>query len=238
VKHSILKIAHRGASQCEPENTLRAFRRAIELGADMIEIDVHLSRDGIPVILHDFQLDRMTDGHGPVSDKSLTELKTLTVAGVETIPTLAETIDLVRGQCGLYIELKGEGTPGPTVETLRGEGFTSEVIVGSFRPWLVSETKALAPEIRTSILTGELGADYVALARSVNADYVHLCWERAAPQPHRLLTPDLIATLRSASLGIVLWHEERPEEIRELLKLDVDGICSNAPDLLAREGYE
>ena len=62
---------------------------------------------------------------------------------------------------------------------------------------------------------------------------MHLCWERASPTPHELLTPELIASIRQHGLGIVLWHEERPQELRELVKLDVDGICTNTPDVLA-----
>jgi glycerophosphoryl diester phosphodiesterase len=74
---------------------------------------------------------------------------------------------------------------------------------------------------------------FVEWALAVEADYVHLCWEGASPAPHQLLTPALLKMIRAAGLGIVLWHEERPEELRELVKLAVDGICTNTPDVLA-----
>jgi len=76
-------------------------------------------------------------------------------------------------------------------------------------------------------------ANFIEWALAVEADYVHPCWERAAPAPHVLLTPELVASIHGHGLGIVVWHEERPEELRELVKLDVQGICTNSPDVLA-----
>jgi glycerophosphoryl diester phosphodiesterase len=230
----LLKIAHRGASQYAPENTLRAFAAAIELGADMIELDVHLTADGVPVVIHDASLERLTDGRGAVSATTLPEIKALRVLGAEPIPTLQEAIDFVNGRCGLYIELKGAGTPGPVVDAIRRNNLVATAIVGSFRGDLVRAVADLAPEIRTSILTHDVAADFVALARAAHARFVHLCFENAVPQPHTLLTPELLAGLRAAGLGILIWHEERPAEIAALMQLDIDGICSNAPDLLTQ----
>jgi len=145
-------------------------------------------------------------------------------------------IDLVRGRNGLYIELKGDGTPPATVETLRANSFTdrSQVIVGSFKRELVRETKELAPEIAVSLLVGPVYPvqELIEIARAARADYIHLCWESRAPQPHALLTPELLQALRKAGLGIVLWHEEREEELRVLRTLDVDAICTNTPEKL------
>ncbi len=94
----IHNIAHRGASAYEPENTLRAFERAIEMGATMMELDVHLSRDGQPVVIHDPDLSRTTDGTGRVGDLTLEQIQRLDAGLGEHIPTLAEVIDLVRGR--------------------------------------------------------------------------------------------------------------------------------------------
>src|SRR5512147_525299 len=99
-------IAHRGASAYEPENTLRAFRRAIELGADMSELDVHLSRDGELVVIHNASVDQTTNGHGAIQDLTLAQIKQLDAGKGERVPILQEVIDLVRGRNGLYIELK------------------------------------------------------------------------------------------------------------------------------------
>ena len=226
-----LKIAHRGASAYEPENTLRAFRKAIELGADMIEVDVRLSRDGHPVIMHDATVDRTTDGTGYVRDKTLAELKGLDAGHGEQIPTLQEAMELVQGRCGLYIELKEREAARPVVDAIHANGFKG-VIVGSSDPDSIREVKRLDPEIPTSMLVRETDKDFINPALAVGADYVHLCWENRSPTPHNLLTPELLSSLRSHGLGIIIWHEERPEEIQEIKKLDVDGICSDKPDLL------
>jgi glycerophosphoryl diester phosphodiesterase len=236
MKRRYLNVAHRGASAYEPENTLRAFQRAIELGADMSELDLHLSKDGALMVIHDYTDGSTTDGHGDVKDLTVEEIKQFDAGQGERVPILQEVIDLVRGHNGLYIELKAEGTPRATVEVLRENGFItpSQVIVGSFQPELVRETKELAPELAVSLLVSPVypAQELIEMARAVHADYIHLCWERRAPQPHTLLTPALLSALRAAQLGIVLWHEERDDELRVLRTMDVDAICTNTPDKL------
>ncbi len=231
-----LNIAHRGASAHAPENTLRAFERAIELGADMSELDLHLSKDGALIVMHNDSVDETTNGQGAIKDLTLAELKHLDAGDGERVPTLPEVIELVRGRNGLYIELIAEGTPRAAVDCLRANQFTDrrQVIVGSFNPALVCETKQCAPELATSLLVGRVYAatELVQLAREAHADFIHLCWENRAPHPHQLLTPDLLRALRSARLGIVLWHEERDDELRVLRTLDVDAICTNTPEKL------
>lgn len=229
-------VAHRGASAYEPENTLRAFERAIELGADMSELDLHVSKDGGLVVMHNYNVDQTTNGHGAIKDLTVAELQALDAGQGEHVPTLQQVIDLVRGRNGLYIELKGAETPRPTVTLLNANHFTSpdQVIVGSFQPELVRETKALAPELSVSLLVGSVSSaqELIAMARAAHADFIHLCWESDAPHPHQLLTPDLLQALRAGGLGIVLWHEERDDELQVLRTLDVDAICTNTPDKL------
>src|ERR671922_2207427 len=231
----IHNIAHRGASAYEPENTLRAFARAIEMGAALIELDVRLSRDGHPVVIHDVDLSRTTTGTGRVSDLTLDEIQRFDAGLREHVPTLAEVIDLVRGQVQLYIELKGQQTPAAVVATLQAKDFIDQAIVGSFYPWLPQKAKFLEPALRTSVLVAwrDRHADFVDWALAVTADYVHLCWENGSPTPHQLLSADLITSIRRQGLETLLWHEERPEELVELVQLDVYGICTNTPDVLA-----
>jgi glycerophosphoryl diester phosphodiesterase len=202
----------------------------------MSELDAHLSEDGQVVIMHHPTVEHTTNGRGAIAGMTLAELKRLDAGNGERIPTLAEVIDLVGSSHGLYIELKAAGTPEAVVQILRRRGFTGrrQVIVGSFDLQLVQQTRRLAPEIATSLLVGPVcsAQGLVDMARAAGADYVHLCWENRAPEPHTLLTPDLLRGLRAAGLGIILWHEERPGELAVLRTLDVDAICTNAPDLL------
>lgn len=228
-------IAHRGASAYEPENTLRAFARAIDMGATLIELDVHLSRDGHLVVIHDADLARTTTGTGRVSDLTLEEIQRFDAGLGEHVPTLAEVIDRVRGQVQLYIELKGQQTPAAVVTTLQAKDFVEQAIVGSFYPWLPQKAKFLEPALRTSVLVAwrDRHADFVDWALAVNANFVHLCWEHGSPTPHHLASADLITSIRRHGLETILWHEERPEELLQLVQLDVYGICTNTPDVLA-----
>ena len=228
-------IAHRGASAYEPENTLRAFERAIDMGATMLELDVHLSRDGHPVVIHSADLSRTTNGQGLVSDLTLAQIRGFDAGLGERVPTLAEVIDLARGRVQLYLELKGQRTPEPVVGVLQAAAFGDQVIISSFYPWLIQKVKFLEPAIRTSMLVRreDRHRDFMEWALAVEAVYVHPCWEDESPTPHKLFTPALIASIRRQGLGVLAWHEERPSELRELVKLDLDGICTDRPDLLS-----
>jgi glycerophosphoryl diester phosphodiesterase len=166
---------------------------------------------------------------------TLKQIKELNAGKGEQVPTLTEVIDLARDRAKLYIELKGQRTPGPVVDTLNSMAFVDQVIVSSFYPWLIQKVKFLNPKIRTSMLIRreEQEADFVEWALAVAADYVHPCWENEIPTPHKLLTPDIISNIRRHDLGLITWHEERPSELQELVKLGADGICTNTPDVLA-----
>jgi len=225
-------IAHRGASEEEPENTLRAFRWAIELGADMVELDVHLSRDGHPVVIHDHRVDATTEGTGEVSALTLAELRRLDAGRGERIPTLDEVFDLVRDRCGLYLELKGAGTAAPVVTAIRRHGFQDAAIVGSFQRELIEAARLRAPEVPTSLLVRPAVPDPVGEATAAGAAYVHLCWEKRSANPAEDVTTELLARCRAARLGVILWHEERPAVIQRLRGLPVDGVCGNRPELL------
>jgi glycerophosphoryl diester phosphodiesterase len=184
------------------------------------------------VLAHDPYLTR-TDGCVlPVRRSTLTELRTVDLGEGECVPTFAEAIEVCKDeQLGAYVELK-DGVALPTiVDTLRELKFARHSIVGSFRPdWLI-EAKALAPELATSIMFKSTDLDPVMLARCVRANYVHPCWEWL-PHPSALLTNEWVERVRDADLGIICWHEERPKEIAALRRIGVDGICSDAPELL------
>jgi len=226
------RIGHRGARAHAPDNTLLSFRTAAELGADMVELDVQRTVDGHIVVVHDAHL---VDAHGrvwPVRTSTLAQLRAIDLGQGQRVPTLDKALDLcAQEQIGTYIEIKDGGAIPGTVKAIRDHDWTGHVLIGSFRPDWVAKARAAAPAVRTSVLFGSIHVDAVALARSVGATYVHPCWERY-PNPSSLLTPEWIDRVRSAGLGILCWHEERPDEIEALRRLGVDGICSDAPELL------
>lgn len=231
-----IRIAHRGASAYAPENSLEAFHKAAQLGSDMVEIDIRSTSDHQPVVTHDPSLKRLYDVDGQISDYTLAELKSITKS--QPIPTFAEVVKLCRElHMGLYLDIKDVNeTSGEIIfEVLDRYHMIRHSIFGSFRPDHLADIKAHRPDAVTSILFSSIHVNPVALAQSINADYVHPCWERRAPEPHKLLTPEWIDAVRAARLGIVCWHEERPAEIEALWNLGVDAICSDMPDLLVRK---
>jgi glycerophosphoryl diester phosphodiesterase len=235
-RDGLLCIAHRGASAHAPENTLAAIAKAAELGADLVEVDLQASADGVLVVLHDPDLSRTTDGHGSVYAHTLAELKRLDAGGGERIPTAEEVIECCRAHgLGIYFELKIGFAAAAIAALIRRHALHERVIVASFRPDWVADVHGCDAAITTSVLFGSVHVDPVALAHASHAAYVHPCWEHQAEQPHRLLTPAWLAAVRGAGLRVVSWHEERPEEIAALRRLGVDAICTNAPELLRGE---
>jgi glycerophosphoryl diester phosphodiesterase len=230
--YRFLRIGHRGARAHVPDNTLASLRAAAELGADVVEFDVRWTADGQVAVVHDAYLADASGRLWPVHRSTLAELRAIDLGGGERVPTLDEALDTCQAEnVAAYIELKDGAVIPAVVDLLREHKMAGYCVVGSFRPDWVAEVKAVAPEIHTSILFACPHLDPVDLARSVGATYVHPCWERF-PNPSALLTPEWIARVRGAGLGILCWHEERPEEIAALRRLGVDGICSDAPELL------
>ncbi len=231
-RYRFLRIGHRGARAHAPDNTLASFRKAAELGADLVELDVQRTADAHLAVVHDTCL-ADTEGYiWPVHRSALADLQRIDLGAGERVPTLAQVLDLCQAeQIGMYVEVKDGGAVPHLVQILRDKEWLAHCIIGSFRPDWLAEVRALAPEAMTSILFSSPHVDAVGLARSVGANYVHPCWERFA-HPSALLTPEWVASVREADLGIIVWHEERPQEIAVLRQLGVDGICSDAPELL------
>ena len=145
---------------------------------------------------------------------------------------MGQTIEVCQQeQLGAYIELKDGRCVPAVVDMIRQQKFGDQCIVASFRPDWVVEVKAIAPKLLTSVLFNSAHVDAIQLAQAVRADFVHPCWERFE-HPSSLLTPGWVARVREADLGIICWHEERPDEITALRRVGVDGICSDSPELL------
>lgn len=229
-----LRIAHRGASAYAQEGSRASVRKALELGADMVEVDVRITADDVPVIAHDSDLHRVFGINALVSDVTYQEILDLTPIELEPVLTFEEMAQ----QCaalglGLYLDIK-EVSPtamASIVESLNGYGLLKYSIFGSFRPDFVAEIKHNIPDAVTSILFASPNVDPVALAQSIRSDYVHPCFERF-DTPHELISGRWMERVREAGLGVVCWHEERPHIIAELQALGVDGVCSDMPELL------
>ena len=223
-----LAIGHRGASGHLTENTLAAFDLAADLGAEMWELDTQLTRDGVCVVSHDDHLGRVFGVDVRISTLTAAELAEL--PGV-AVPTFAAVAALARARgTGLYVELKAAGS-GPLVIAELARHQQHFAVLGSFDPVQVRELRDAGVQSPLSILV-RIGADPHAAATAAGADIMHLCWETAGPRPQDLVTNGLLQQAFSAGRDVVLWHEERPAVIADLVRLPVLGICSDLPELL------
>ena len=227
-----LKIAHRGYSELYPENTLPAFEKAIEAGADMIEFDVHLSRDGRPVVIHDNDVDRTSNGRGFVKDMTLAELKELDFnfrmtgdAGMIRIPTLDEVIDAAAGRIMLNIELKNcphkyPGVEEAVIAAIRDRGIRDQVIVSSFDHYALLKVKELAPEIRTGMLYEGGWLRFQDEVRELAVYSIHPAIDT--------IDVDQLAWAREHGYRIYVWVATKRKEIVALTEGGlVDGIMVN-----------
>jgi len=228
-----LIISHAACKGHAPENTLAGIRAALELGSEAIEIDVHCTADGVPVLLHDDEVDRTTDGTGDVRTKSLAELQRLD-AGARTfgdrfagerVPTLEAVLELTRGRALLIAEIKQRAIEPAVVQLVRRMGVADDVMVWSFQPQVVGRVRELAPEIPCGQLWSERDPDPVkmcAVALAQNA--------QAVSPNHTFVTDALLRRALRRGLRVFTWTPDEPAEIARLRDLGVDGICSNFPE--------
>ena len=226
---AFLKIGHRGAKGHLPENTLVSFAKALELGADGIELDIHVCATGELVVIHDFTVDRVTNGSGEVHKMTLTELKTLTIDGIYTIPTLDEVFDLVGKKCFVNIEMKGRHTAKPVSDFIeayvadKGYAYT-DFIVSSFQ----REELQVMSEINTKIPLGVLTQASVTQAWQWAQEF-----HAKAIHPHfTLLTESNVHKAQQAGLKVYTWTMNEQEDIDRIKAYGVDGIISDYPERL------
>lgn len=237
---AVLIIAHRGASADAPENTLAAFGLAVTHGAEMIECDVHLSRDGHPVIIHDFTLQRTAGLRRLVRSLTLAELRRCDVgrwfhpryAG-ERIPTLNEALAHLKGRVRLNIEIK-RGSPyypeieARVVEAVTAAGAVETSLISSFESSILTRVRALSRRIRLGVLMTRAASGPGAIRRAVTlkAETVH-CTART-------ITPRFIATAHAAGLLVYPYTVDQEPEMRRMMQMAVDGLFTNHPARLAR----
>jgi glycerophosphoryl diester phosphodiesterase len=221
---------HRGNPAEHPENTLRSFWSALEIGVDMVECDIHLSADDELVVIHDDTVDRTTDGKGLVREKTLAELRSLDAGGGERIPTLAEVIDLVKGRAGLVIELKQGALPYPgleqrLIEQLRGSEMLDQAIAISFHhPW-IGLIKQMEPQLMAGILEVRPSGDPAELLQRAGAEIYSPHYSGA--------TPELVARVHQAHGVIGVWTVDDLDALATVRRAGVDAVFSNRPGEIA-----
>jgi glycerophosphoryl diester phosphodiesterase len=225
----ILKIGHRGVKGYEPENTLISFQKAIDLGADGIELDVHLSHDGAIMVIHDDTIDRTTNGKGFVNTMSLPELKGFQIEKEQQIPTLSEVFDLVKQRCFINVELKGKGTAKPVMDLI--DHYVSEknwnynqFLISSFDWKMLEEVHFLNPKIRIGVLTGYSIKEALAFAKKIKAFSIH--------PKYGLVSKENVVLMQENGFEVYPWTVNSAADIQKIKSLHVNGIISDFPDRL------
>lgn len=234
----MLRVGHRGAKGHAPENTFASYDLAVEMGAGAVELDVHLSRDGEVVVIHDHQVDRTSDGHGFVKEMTLAELKELDAGAWygekyrgQRIPTLREVLEWAKDRVPLAIEIKNgpiyyPGIAARTLRLLEEFGMLRQAILISFDHFVVRQAKILQPECATGILYAGRLVDAVGAAKAVGADALHPQWA--------YITPDLLEVAHTAGLAVSAWIANDVPTLQALDRMGVDSAGSDYPDLFAK----
>lgn len=223
---SVEIIAHRGASRERPENTVAAFVRAAELGADAVELDVHLTADRVLVVHHDATLHHAPDRAGggrEIGSLTVDELSAFRVKG-EPIPTLEEVIAALSGSAGIYCELKGEGTAEQAVALLAGLG--TGAAVHAFDHRQVAVARRIAPALARGVLESSYHIEPTFSMASVDARDL---WQEAG-----LIDRALVEAVRLREGRIIAWTVDDPVQMERLAALGVNALCTNDVALCRR----
>jgi glycerophosphoryl diester phosphodiesterase len=225
----ILNIGHRGAKGHTAENTLASFEKALSLGADGIELDVHMSADGEIIVIHDETVDRTTNGKGRVRDLSLSQLRHLKIDGQINIPTLWETIDFIPKNKLINIELKVKIAAKPVMHLIEkcvaeDRNDYKQFLVSSFDWVALKEIREANPNIPLGVLTETNLELTIGFSQSIKAETIH-------PYFH-LLTAENTKQMQEMGFGVFPWTVNEVEDLECLKSFDVDGIITDFPDRL------
>lgn len=205
----------------EPENTVRSFVAAQQAGLDLIELDLHLSKDGALVVMHDAEVDRTTDGSGPIAEKTLEELRALDAGRGERVPVFEEVLEAV--QSPLQAEIKDVAAARALAEVMQRRDLVSRVEVSSFHDEAVAEIARLVPGVRTALIASRYGTDVVERAREVGA--ATLCLNI------RRLTLEVVEHARKADLRVIGWVVNTQDQLRLVRALQLDGATTDYPEI-------
>ncbi|MFD5558951.1 glycerophosphodiester phosphodiesterase [Streptomyces sp. NPDC127068] len=217
----LLTIGHRGIMGVEPENTLRSFVAAEEAGLDVIELDLHLSKDGALVVMHDTDVDRTTDGSGPIAEHTLAQLRALDAGRGERVPVFEEVLDAVRAP--LQAEIKDVAAARSLAAVMHARDLVQRVEVLSFHDAALAEVAQLVPGVRTALVASRYGLDVVDRATAVGAGTLVLNIRR--------LTLELVERARKADLRIIGWVVNTPEHLALARALGLDGATTDHPEI-------
>lgn len=231
----MLVLAHRGYSSKAPENTMAAFELALQAGAHGLELDVHLTKDGEVVVIHDATLERTTDGVGFVEEHTLAELQKLDAGSFfasefkdERIPTLNQVCELIKKSDGLLnVEMKAalgfEKLNERLIDVLSAHGLEEQTIISSFNHYALAHLKQLRPQLRTGILYNAALVDPWVYAKSIGASALH---------PYYLgIIPEIVMGAQQNGMMVNTWTVDEKVDIKRMISAKVDCLITNEPGL-------
>jgi glycerophosphoryl diester phosphodiesterase len=221
----MLKVGHRGARAYEPENTLRSFKKALELGVNAVELDVRLTKDGEIVVIHDPDVDRTTNGKGLVNQLTRKEIKQLKTEKDQQIPTLEEALDFLDKKVKVLIELKETGFEAKVLKTVQKKELEDNVVIVSFLEDALRKVRELNEKVETGLIYTK-HKNPVKAAVDLKASYLLTLY--------RFTHTADVQKAHQNGLKVIVWTINKPEEVAEYVKKDVDGITSDRPDILSK----
>lgn len=229
---TIQKIGHRGAKGHLAENTLESIALALEFGVDGIEVDVHRCKSGELVVIHDYTLERTTNGTGEITEYNLVDLKELLVEEKYKIPLLTEVLDLIEGKCWINIELKGTNTAEGTCDIVRdyveNKGWSySNFILSSFQNNELYEVFKTNKKIPIGILSKASVIEAIAFGKKLKAVAIH--------PSIGITTMNSVKLSHDAGFKVNVWTVNDLKSIERMKNFEVDGIISDSPDLLFKD---
>jgi len=216
-------IGHRGASSEAPENTMKSFRRAWEIGCDMIELDVQETSDGHIVCIHDYDVSSTTSGGGMVAELSLKEIHSLDAGEGERVPLLTDVLDFAKANLGVDIELKTFDMESRILDMVRERDMLDKVMFSSFFHGTLQEIIRLESEAFTAVLLNRELENPVEYTLELDA--------KAINPEFKMIDADFVDSAHKAALKVYPWTVNDEDLMKDLLKMNVDGIITDIPAL-------
>ena len=215
-------LAHRGYSAKYPENTILAYQAAYDLNFAWIELDVHLSKDGIPVIMHDMTLNRTTDGTGFIKEYTFEELQQFKVGGTEPIPTFREALLFAKGKTKVSIELKQKGNfytglEEKVLQIIQETGMMDQVQVNSFDHYAIRNMRQLSSDIELGLIQSGASPAVIPFMQEINATYLSV--------PIAFITDYYANACLEAGKTIVLWAVDKESQFNKAIKY-TNALCT------------
>ncbi|MGP3976091.1 glycerophosphodiester phosphodiesterase [Streptomyces sp. 8N114] len=222
----LLTVGHRGVMGVEPENTLRSFVRAEREGLDVVELDLHLSKDGELVVMHDADVARTTDGSGPISDFTLAELRELDAGQGERVPVFDEVVDAVGSP--LQAEIKDRAAARVLAETIHRRELHERVTVISFHAEALRETREHLPDIPIVLVAGRSSPTAPERAQELGAGMISLELQH--------VDADIVGRAHAAGIKVISWTVNTDDELARARELRLDGVVTDMPAIKRAAG--